>query len=91
MRILAQGLANGELVGKAFQDYVQTVYPFMKQEKVASDKELMKRVEQEVAKGVITFAPAPTRFLGDAAKKYTMADEDVKRFRDSASRRKGLK
>ena len=91
MRILAQGLANAEHVGKAFQDYINTVYPFAKDVRSDSDKKMMEQVEKEVAKGAIMFSPIENNILRDAAKKYTMADEDVKKLRDAANKRKGLK
>jgi hypothetical protein len=91
MRVLAQGLANAEHVGKAFQDYINTVYPFAKDVTKDSDKKMLEAVEKEVAKGAITFTPIENNILKNAAKKYTMADEDVQKLRSAANKRKGLK
>lgn len=91
MRVIAQGMANREHISKVFQEYINTIYPFAKDLTAASDKKMMETVEKEVAKGAITFTPVDTHILRDAAKKYTMADEDIQKLRSSAAHRKGLK
>lgn len=91
LKVLAQGMANAEHVGKAFQSFVEAIYPFAKDISKATDKKLMEQVEKEVAKGAITFRVVENNILRDAAKKYTMADEDVKKLRDAANRRRGLR
>ena len=84
-------MANAEHVGKAFQAYVEAIYPFAKDYTRESDKKLMEQVEKEVAKGAITFQVVENNILRDAAKKYTMADEDVKKLRNAANKRRGLR
>lgn len=81
-------MANAEHVGKAFQDYINTIYPFAKDIQSDSDKKMMAAVEQEVAKGAITFSPIQTNVLRNVAKNYTMADADLKKIRDAATKRK---
>lgn len=90
VRVLAQGLANSEHLGKTFQDFIETIYPFAKDTRTASDKKLMETVEREVAKGAIKFTPIQNNILRDAVKKYTMSDEDIQRLRSSAEKRKHL-
>lgn len=91
VRVLAQGLANAEHVGKAFQEYINTVYPFAVEVKSESDKKMMEAVEKEVAKGAITFTPIQNDILRNAAKKYSMSDEDLQKLRGTANKRKGFK
>jgi hypothetical protein len=90
-RVFAQGFANAEHVGKAFQTYLTSVYPFAVEELAVSDKEMLARMQKEVEKGAISFSPIENNILRDAAKKYTMSDEDVKKLRGAANKRKGLK
>lgn len=91
IRVMAQGLANAEHVGKAFQDYIKLVYPFAKETMAVSDKKMMEAVEKEVAKGAIMFTPIENNILKNAAKKYTMSDEAVQKLRKASANRKGLK
>ena len=91
VRVFAQGIADRTEIGKAFQMFVETIYPFAKDAKSTSDKKIMEVVEREVAKGAITFTPIQNNILRDAAKKYVMSDESVQKLRNAANRRKGLK
>ena len=88
MRVIAQGLADRSHVGKTFEAFVQTVYPFATQVKEETDKKMMEAVAKEVAKGPISFQPISNNILASAAKKYTMADNDMQRIRKAASQRK---
>jgi len=90
LRVLAQGMANREHISKAFQEYINTVYPFAKDVTKDSDKKMMETMQREVAKGAITFTPLQNNILRDAAKKYTMSDDSLKKIRDAASKRKEL-
>lgn len=91
LRVLAQGMADRAHIGKAFQDFVETIYPYTKDSRTATDKKMMETVEKEVAKGAITFTPIQNNILRDAAKKYVMSDESIQKLRTAANRRKGLK
>jgi len=87
LRVLAQGMANREHISKAFQEYVNTVYPYAKDITKDSDKKMMETVEKEVAKGAISFNIIENNILKNAAKKYTMSDGDLKKIRAAASQR----
>lgn len=91
VRVLAQGLANAEHLAKAFQEYINTIYPFAKDATEAKDADLKKAMEKEVMRGPLTFTPAQNNILKDAAKKYSMSNEDLQKLRNSAGKRKGLK
>ena len=84
-------MANAEHVGKAFQDYIDTIYPFAKEIRSDSDKKMLEAVEKEVAKGAITFTPIQNNVLKNVAKNYTMSDADIQKLRGAATKRKGLK
>jgi len=87
LRVLAQGMANREHISKAFQEYINTVYPYAKDVTKDSDKKMMETVEKEVAKGAISFSIIENNILKDAAKKYTMSDGDLKKIRAAATLR----
>ena len=91
LRVLAQGMANRDHISKAFQDYIETIYPFAKDTRAVADKKMMETVEREVSRGAITFTPIQNNILRDAAKKYVMSDENVQKLRNAAEKRKGLK
>lgn len=91
VRVFAQGLANAEHVGKAFEGYVNAVYPFAVDEKSSSDKKLLEAVEREVSKGPITFSPIESNALKNSVKNYTMSDEAVQKLRSATTKRRGLK
>lgn len=87
LRVLAQGMANREHISKAFQEYVNTIYPYAKDITKDSDKKMMETVEKEVAKGAISFSIVENNILKNAAKKYTMSDSDLKKIREAATQR----
>jgi hypothetical protein len=88
IRVLAQGLANAEHVGKSFQEFIKTVYPFAKDIGTPKDKEMMAAMEREIAKGPISFTPIENNILRDTAKKYVMSEENVKKLRAATDKRK---
>ena len=87
LRVLAQGMANRDHISKAFQDYIETIYPFAKDTRAVADKKMMETVEKEVAKGAISFSIIENNILKDAVKKYTMSDGDLKKIRAAATLR----
>jgi hypothetical protein len=54
-------MANSEHVGKAYQEFIDSVFPFMKGERKDEDKKMLDRMAKEVAKGPISFKTVDVR------------------------------
>ena len=86
-RVVAQGMANREEVGKTYLDLISAVFPFYKDIKKVSDQALIEKMQKEIAKGPIAFTPIMANPFRDKVKRMSMPDETMEKLRKAAARR----
>lgn len=81
IRVMAQGFADsvgGSSVkgtAEAFRAVMEGMFPFVGKVKESSDKELLKKMSEEVDKGPLFFSPVVMKSLRNAVSKVTVSDD----------------
>jgi hypothetical protein len=92
-RALVQGLVDivtsleggKSSLGDTFQNYVEAVFPFARQQRKEMDEKMKEALKRETSKGIITFSPMSDKFL-ERKLKVLQLDEE---FKQRMAARKG--
>jgi uncharacterized protein YoaH (UPF0181 family) len=86
-KLMAQGFANGNAVAGPFRELIVALFPFQKGLQQQQDKELVERMQKEIAKGALMITPIIADPFRERAKKLALPDETMKKLRDAQAAR----